>query len=235
MSTPEIKPISMPGIHEAFFPFFLKETQEEKLHVLDVGAGHGAFTQKLHQLGYEVAACDLFPEIFYYPEVSCKKADLTQPLPYPDNHFDAVVAMEVMEHILDHEVFFKEVSRILKPQGKLFISTPNILSLKSRWRFLFSGFFYSFTPLDLKNNDGLQHVASLTLDQYNYLGIRSGMTPATVAIDKQQSTSRWLLWLYPFLYLHARIKRIQPIHNQWDLLLGRILFLVYQKPTAPPT
>ena len=105
-----------------------------------------------------------------------------------------------MEHVNDHENFFREASRILRPGGRLYISTPNILSLKSRIRFLLSGFYYSFRPLEKRNYDGLQHVASLTLDQYNYIAIRQGFHAAEVEIDKQQSTSRWLLAFFaPFL------------------------------------
>ncbi|MEM6801190.1 MAG: class I SAM-dependent methyltransferase [Bacteroidota bacterium] len=230
-SEKEIKPIAIPQVHDRFYPFFKELTQyKTEVKVLDVGAGHGAFTKKLHEEGYDIAACDLFPEIFYYDEVECKKADLTQPLPYEDNSFDIIIAIEVMEHILDHEVFFRECSRILKKGGSLVISTPNILSLKSRWRFLFSGFFYSFKPLDLNNNDGLQHVASLTLDQYHYLAIRNGLKLGRIEVDKRQNTSRWLLFLYPFIWLFNKRRNIDlNIHNQMKLLTGRILFAQFPK------
>lgn len=219
----------MPGIHQRFFPFFKNNVGAHNKAILDVGAGHGAFSKKLDELGFEVSACDLFPELFYYYQVKCKKADLTKSLPYSDNSFDVVVAMEVMEHILDHEVFFSEVNRVLKPGGKLFISTPNILSLKSRIRFLFSGFFYSFKPLNLHNNDGLQHVASLTVDQYNYVAIRNNFKTATVNIDKQQSSSRWLLFICPILWIYIKISGIKAIHNQFKLLVGRVLFLTFER------
>lgn len=224
----EVQPIAMPGIHQRFLPFFKENTGNNHVKVLDVGAGHGAFSKKLYELGYDVAACDMSPEIFYFDKIECRKSDLTKSLPYEDNTFDAIVALEVMEHILDHEVFFRESQRVLKPGGQLFISTPNILSLKSRVRFLFSGFFYSFKPLDLQNNDGLQHVASLTLDQYNYIGIRNGFETAVMKVDKRQSSSRWLMVLYPALWLYTRVTGIGSIHNTLDLLSGRILFLIFR-------
>ncbi|RMG30515.1 MAG: class I SAM-dependent methyltransferase [Bacteroidetes bacterium] len=229
----EVKPIAIPGIHKRFLAHFLAKEARKDLKILDVGAGHGAFSKTLHEMGYEVHACDLFPEIFYYDQIECRKADLTQPLPYEDNSFDVLIAIEVMEHILDHEVFFAEARRILKPGGRLYISTPNILSLKSRMRFLLSGFYYSFKPLDLHNNDGLQHVASLTLDQYHYLGIRAGLRLADVSCDRYQSTSRWLMWLYPFMWLQTRLQKIAPIHNTRTLLLGRIVFLTFLKAPEP--
>lgn len=227
----KIVPIAIPQVHDRFYPFFKELTSHKTdVKVLDVGAGHGAFTKKLHEEGYDIEACDLFPEIFYYKELVCKKADLTEPLPYEDEKFDIIIAIEVMEHILDHEVFFRECSRILKPGGSLVISTPNILSLKSRWRFLFSGFFYSFKPLDLQNNDGLQHVASLTLDQYHYLAIRNGLSLGRIEVDKRQNTSRWLLFLYPFIWLFNKRRKIDMnIHNQMKLLTGRILFAQFPR------
>lgn len=229
MSENKIVPISIPGIHQAFWPYFVKSTKGKKIKVLDCGAGHGAFTKELVENGYDVSACDLFPEIFYYDKIECKKADVTAGLPFEDNQFDAIVAMEIMEHIQDHEVFFAECNRILKKDGAVYISTPNVLSLKSRIRFLFTGFFYSFKPLEIKNYDGLQHVASLTLDQYDYLAVKKGFKRAEYAFDKRQTTSVLLLILYPLLWLMSKIKKTGSFHNQLDLLTGRIIFLRYVK------
>lgn len=225
----QVEPIAIPGIHGRFYDYFKKFYGERKgVKVLEVGAGHGAFTQKLWDDGYAVEACDLYPEIFYFKEIECRKADLAEKLPYPSDSFDAILAVEVMEHIHDHELFFKECHRLLKNGGRVMVSTPNILSLKSRVRFLFSGFFYSFKPLDHQNNDGLQHLASLTLDQYRSLGIRNGFGDMQVAVDKWQNSSRWLLFLQPFIWLYCHWKKIDyRVHNQRDMLLGRVLFLCF--------
>jgi len=229
----EIKPITMPGTHERFFAFFSKKAEPVDQRVLDLGAGHGAFSQRLYDLGYDVSACDLFPELFKFGKIECKKVNITEAFPYPDNAFDLVIAIEVSEHILDHEVFFMEVNRILAPGGKLYISTPNIMSMKSRIRFLFRGFFYSFKPLEQANYDGLQHVASLTLDQYNYIAVKHGFGPAEVNIDRVQKTSRWyLVLLLPLIYAYWLIKRFDRMHNQRKLLLGRLLFLTFRSGPA---
>src|SRR5512133_1721023 len=177
----EIKPITMPATHQRFLEFFKKQDESKSLTVLDMGAGHGAFSQRLYDMGYKVHACDLFPELFQFDKIECRKVDITSVFPYSDNSFDLIIAIEVSEHILDHEVFFRESSRILKPGGKLYITTPNILTLKSRVRFLFSGFFLAFNPLELQNYDGLQHVASLTLDQYNYVAVKNNFKTAELA------------------------------------------------------
>jgi SAM-dependent methyltransferase len=224
----KIVPISIPGIHQAFYPYFLKKTAGKKISVLDAGAGHGAFTKKLFDEGYTVSACDIFPEYYYYDKVPVKQADITQHIPFDDNSFDAIISLEVMEHVQDHSKFFAEAARVLKKDGMLFVSTPNILSLKSRIRFLFSGFFYSFTSLDHDRHDGLQHVASLTLDQYNRLALIAGFEQADYFFDKEQSTSKAWLWLYPFLWLYAKLKKTGMMHNSYGLLTGRILFMMFK-------
>jgi len=117
----------------------------------------------------------------------------------------------------------------LKPDGKLYITTPNILTLKSRIIFLFSGFCLAFKPLELKNYDGLQHVASLTLDQYNYVAVKNNFHTASLDIDREQSSSKWLLMLlFPWIWLYPRIKKMSTMHNQRKLLLGRLLFLTFR-------
>ncbi|MCB0642192.1 MAG: class I SAM-dependent methyltransferase [Phaeodactylibacter sp.] len=225
-----IQPIAMPGIHQRFLEYFKSEQLPTDATILDVGAGHGAFTQKLYQMGYPVSACDLFPEAFHFEPVVCKKVDVTAEFPYADGAFQVVVAMEVAEHILDHETFFGEINRILAPGGVFYVSTPNILSLKSFLRFLLRGFFYSFEPLEMQNYNGLQHVVSRTVDQYNYIAIKHGFGPATIEIDKAQSTSRWLyVLLYPWIRFNAWLKKVPNVHNSYKLLTGRVLFLKFTK------
>lgn len=225
-----IQPITMPGVHSRFMEFFRRRSEPAGLKVLDLGAGQGALTQRLVDMGYEVSACDLFPVYYKYDKVKCDRVDVTETFPYPNDTFDLVIAIEITEHILDHENFFREINRILKPEGRLYISTPNILSMKSRMRFLYLGFPYGFKPLELENHDGLQHVASLSLDQYNYLAVKYRFHPAEYDVDRIQSTSIWLYRLFiPFIWLNQKIKGFDPMHNQKKLLTGRLLFMVFRK------
>jgi SAM-dependent methyltransferase len=229
-NTADIKALTMPGVHSSFLKFFKGRAEPAGLKILDVGAGEGALTQKLHGMDYHMQACELFPENFRVPEVKCDRVDITQSFPYPDHAFDIVIAVEVTEHILDHERFFREIHRILKPGGRLYVSTPNILSMKSRIRFLFRGFPFAFNPLEMDNYNGLQHVASLSVDQYNYLALKHGFGQAEIDIDREQSTSRFLRLLFlPLILLSQRIKGYSKLHNQRKLLLGRLLFMVFQK------
>lgn len=46
-------------------------------------------------------------------------------LPFSDHSFDLVTSFQVIEHLVDHNAYFEEIRRVLKPEGLLLISTPN--------------------------------------------------------------------------------------------------------------
>jgi len=227
----EVKPITMPGIHSSVYRYikgFIN--QRDDLKILDAGAGHGAFSKLLHEDGFNVSACDLDPGSFYFDQIECKQADITRHLPYENGSFDVVLLIEVMEHILDHKTLFLECHRVLKDKGIMFFSTPNIMSLKSRVRFLLNGFFYAFKPLDYSRDDGRQHVSSLTIDQYTYLSVISGFSDLKISIDKKQKSSRWLAFLIPLVRISCKIKGIPfRLHNRTRYLTGRLLFFKLMK------
>ncbi len=56
--------------------------------------------------------------------------------PAVDEEFDVVVAADVIEHIIDTDLFVNELRRILRPEGRIVITTPNLAFWLSRIRFL---------------------------------------------------------------------------------------------------
>ena len=229
-------PNAMPGIHEFMERYIVKKLGKD-FHgiILDAGCGPGAFTLSLKELGFKhVVACDLFPEQFCVNDIECRKADITKSLPWEDASLDVVLLMEVTEHIDGVQQLFKEASRVLKPGGLLIFTTPNILSIKSRIRFLLSGYYYSFNPLyDVDTSAIWAHINPLTLDQY-VLRLRiSGLECDEVTTDKWQKSSRIAYLFYPLIYLYTRLKfknrKALTWQNSFNALMGRILVITAKK------
>lgn len=59
-------------------------------------------------------------------------------LPFEDNYFDYVILAEVIEHFWCSPLFcLKEIKRVLKKDGILIVTTPNVVNLTNRLKFLF--------------------------------------------------------------------------------------------------
>lgn len=104
--------------------------------VIDMPSGTGYTSDILKSLGARVEAYDLFPELFKVEGLECKKADMQAVLPIPDAHADYVMHQEGIEHIADQLFTLKEFNRILKPAGRLIITTPNYSNLRAKLSYL---------------------------------------------------------------------------------------------------
>mgnify|MGYP000889816298 CR=1 FL=1 len=227
--------ITIPGFHAIMESILLKRFGSDwRGAVLDVGAGHGAFSHRLKNLRYRVSACDMHEDLFQLPDVEFKTANVSEKIPWEDHTFDLVVALEITEHVDGLMTFFREANRILKPGGYFFFSTPNILSLKSRFRFLWTGFFYSFQPLaDSQADSVIDHITPLPFHLYHYRLKQCGFTFEEVTTDKWQRSSFFGLLFYPWIRLctylffpHSSLARQQ---NSLNCLLGRKLIVLARK------
>ncbi|GAB4326157.1 MAG: hypothetical protein Kow0074_20390 [Candidatus Zixiibacteriota bacterium] len=77
-------------------------------------------------------AFDLFPEKFEVPGLTCTRADLTKELPIASESVDFVVCQEGIEHLPDQLHVLSEFSRILRPGGRLLLTTPSVSHVRAR-------------------------------------------------------------------------------------------------------
>ena len=108
--------------------------------VLDLPCGTGALTQMLLDGGVEVVSADLDPDAFVIPGRTSRRADLNAKLPFEDGEFDAVACIEGIEHIENPHLLAREANRILRLGGMVYVSTPNVLSIRSRLSYLLRGY-----------------------------------------------------------------------------------------------
>ena len=96
--------------------------------LLDVGAGNGRVKAKLQRAGLSAK----YSTLDRSPEFNPDYRSLDE---VPEASFDAVLALEVIEHIplADFDEFMDGVLRCLTPRGRLLISTPNSAFVGSIW------------------------------------------------------------------------------------------------------
>ena len=227
--------LAIPGTHDRFLRILGTAMDiRSGARVLDIGAGQGALSQRLMEAGARVSACDVVPEQFSVPGVEFRAVQSDGRLPFDDASFDAAVAVEVLEHIDGHDRFFAEVARVLRRDGLVMFTTPNILSLKSRVRFLLTGSYYSFGPLEpFKRDPVSQHIAPFTVNRYEWMMSQHGLRLVGLETDRIQTSSVLLSPLVPFIRLASWIQfRGSPLaarQNSTIALYGRKLVVIGRK------
>lgn len=212
---------------------------EPGMTALDIGAGSGALAAKLQQAGLSVSACDVVTGNFAVPGIEIRQIEKSGVLPYAADSFDFAIAVEVLEHVDGHDRFFAEAARVLKPGGTLLFTTPNILSLKSRLRFLLSGTFYSFGPLVPFTTDPVsQHISPFTLNRYAWQLSQHDLHVTGVRTDKFQTTSLLLGLLAPLIWLSTRLMygrdENASVQNTAVPLFGRKLMIAARRSPDLP-
>ena len=106
--------------------------------VLDVGCGEGWFVDELLHAGMRVVGIDVAEEplrrarrsrikrspIGQRPELDLRVVEADGPWPLDDASFDVVWAGETIEHVADTAGWPSEIRRVLRPGGRLLLSTP---------------------------------------------------------------------------------------------------------------
>lgn len=106
--------------------------------LLDLGCGKGRFLSLWRQAGFDVVALDRSRGMLCGAQASAPPAARpgfvcasASDLPFADACFDAVSAVEVMEHLPDVEAALREMHRVLRPGGSLLLLDKNVASLDS--------------------------------------------------------------------------------------------------------
>ena len=184
---------------------------EKRGEVADLGCGDGDYSVALTKMGFKVTACDLDVQRFKHRDkIDFKICDVTKPLPFANASLDYVVLAEFIEHLRNPYQVMQELSRILRPGGKIILSTPNILNLKSRIRFLFEGCWEFFREPTLENSTNPNgvifnlHLIPWRYHELEYLLVDSHFKIHTVATSIYDS--KGLSFFKPLIQFQLRSK-----------------------------
>lgn len=113
--------------------------------ILDIGCGEGNLLFRLKDKFDELYGLDVAPSRLKEAEAKIKESDPSKaskfrfvegnaddPLPFPNDFYDVITCIAVMEHVYDIFPLVKEMYRVLKPGGYIIAEVPNIAYLKHR-------------------------------------------------------------------------------------------------------
>ena len=118
--------------HFTKFDYIKKKINKKNIH-LDIGCGSGTFISLLNNkesYGIDISSKQIKYATKKYGKKNKKFYSFTKKIPFKKNFFDSISLIELIEHLSDREIYilFKEIFRILKPDGAIYITTPNYLS-----------------------------------------------------------------------------------------------------------
>ena len=108
-----------------FFP------RGKKLKILDYGCGEGIILKMMHQINpaSSYVGVDISKKIIQknkkrMPQFNFFQIEEEEKLPFQNSYFDFIISTDVIEHVYNTPMLFKELSRILKPGGKILLTVP---------------------------------------------------------------------------------------------------------------
>ena len=184
------KGTSAQEIHHAILQYIKSLPPKDNFSLLDIGCGQATFLQQIkqHFPSSNLTGCDLTP----FVDLSAIPAqfishDLNSPFPSTFDQYDIVTAIEVIEHLENSRHFVRQITKLLRPNGRMILSTPNLDSILNILTFALKGHHNAFGPRDypahinpVSRNQLLQIVGEIEeLQLTNVIDLNNGRIPGT--------------------------------------------------------
>jgi SAM-dependent methyltransferase len=176
-------------IHDLWTSFHLEILKKELSALprgslfLEAGCGLGQWCFYANQIGHRAVGVDVAKDIIKKLNVFIQARKEYQNMKFivddladsklESNQFDYIISLGVIEHFKDSQPMLRQLHRLLKPNGKLFVSVPNLFALHTITRPLTRllgiwdiGYEKSYTPRQLKDE---AHNAGFKLERFGIL------------------------------------------------------------------
>jgi SAM-dependent methyltransferase len=114
-------------------PYFQAARLAENKTVLDFGCNTGVGSKMLSEFAKKVVGADVSERAiaeaktrYGHLPINFMVTDGIQ-LPFEDNEFDIIVSFQVIEHLVDYDLYINEIKRVLSPNGVVLFTTPNAI------------------------------------------------------------------------------------------------------------
>lgn len=187
------------SVHERhrIFPTLFEKRNHKK--IIDLAAGVGVVGERIqNNYDSDLICNDISPTCLKTLQklglqtVSFDLDDDSKDFPFPDGTFDAVISLATIEHIIHIDHFLKEIGRILKSEGYLYLSAPNYSGLMYLIPFIFSGKTFHDPMSDETKYEFYAHVRYFTYRSLYELVTSFGFFLDTVYLAIPKSSSRYL-------------------------------------------
>ncbi len=133
----KFNPVRLGFIRDAAAQHFSRDARGERpfagLRLLDIGCGGGLLSEPMARLGFDVVAADASDKNIKTASVHAAeqklaidyRATTAEALAACGERFDAILNMEVIEHVADLKLFLESCATMLKPEGLMFVATLN--------------------------------------------------------------------------------------------------------------
>jgi ubiquinone/menaquinone biosynthesis C-methylase UbiE len=177
--------------------------------------------------------------------VDIHQGNLDHKLPFGDHSFEYVTCLEGLEHIENPQQATREFARVLKPQGHLIVSVPNILNVEERLKWLLHGYTSHFKPISHAVAERLRgeydhrveigaHVNPIGYSELRYVLEKNGFEIVKLHRDKPKGKT-WLYWpIVALIRLLAKLTPERKRSERWtdelaskEVLLGGNTLIVH--------
>lgn len=153
------------NLHEKVFELVTEYISNKDARILILGAGSGAFDQRLIDNGYTNLLAVEYHKELYIPKSEVVSCDLNSD--FDDlGKFDAIVAIEIIEHLENQFHFMRQIKNLLKKGGTSFVTSPNVESPISRIKFFLRGDMSCFTKTEVTATGHINPVFSYIFETH---------------------------------------------------------------------